>query len=328
MTRMLKFLLSAIALAMPIAALSPAAAADYPVKGRPIEIIVPFAAGGPTDAAARLLAASLEKELGTSVNVTNKPGASTQIGATQLARAKPDGHTMGFVSLPQLITAYMDPERKAVFSRKDLQPLAMHVVDPIAIVVRADSPYKTLGELVSAAKAKPSSIKGGTGGFMGTTHLAYIELERQAGVKFALVNFDGSAPGVTALLGGHIDVFMDTVAGAYARVKSGEFRVLGIADKQENAFMPGVKTFEAQGIPMQLAASRGLALPAGTPKDIETRLTQAIRKTIDSDEHRQKMAALGQTLRYLDPAQFAAYWEQAEKQVEPLMETARKSVAK
>lgn len=303
-------------------------AADFPVKGRPINMIVPFGAGGPTDVAARLLIPSLEKELGTSVTVINKPGASTQIGLTQLAQSKPDGYTIGFVSLPQSITAYLDPERKAVFSRKDFQPLAMHVVDPIAVVVRSDSAYKTLGDLLADAKARPSKVKGGTGGFMGTTYLAFLELQRLADVQFALVNFEGSAPGTTALLGGHVDIFMDTVAGAYSRVKSGEFRVLAIADSQENAFLPGVKTFTAQGVPMNMAASRGLALPAGTPKEIVTVLTKAIEKTINTDDHRKRMNDMGQTLRYLDPDQFAKFWLESEEQVKPLMESARKTVAK
>ncbi|MGE3922577.1 MAG: tripartite tricarboxylate transporter substrate binding protein [Lautropia sp.] len=302
------------------------AAADFPIKGKPIEMIVPFAAGGPTDAAARLLATSLEQKLGTPVTVTNRPGASTQIGATQLARAKPDGHTIGFVSLPQLITAYLDPARKAVFSRKDLQPFALHVADPITIGVRADSPYRTLADLIAALKAKPSAIKGGTGGFMGTTHLAYLELERLAGVKFALVNFDGSAPGLAALLGGHIDVHMDTVAGAFARVKAGEIRVLAIADSQENSFLPGVRTFAAQGVPMQFAASRGLALPAETPKAIEATLSTAVREIIQSDDHKEKMTKMGQSLRYLGPEQFAKFWADSEQQVERLMETAKSTV--
>jgi len=304
----------------------PASAIDFPEKGRTVDMIVPFGAGGPTDVAARLLVAPLEKELGTSITVINKPGASTQIGVTQLVQSKPNGYTIGFVSLPQLITAYMDPTRKAAFSRHDLQPLAMHVVDPIAVVVRASSPYNSLKDLIEDAKTRPGKVKGGTGGFMGTPYLAFLELERITGAKLALVNFEGSAPGVTALLGGHIDVQMDTVAGAFRRVKSGDFRVLAIADSEESPFLPGVKTFAAQGIDMQMAASRGLALPAGTPKDIVTVWAKALEKTIKSEDHRKRMSEMGQTLRYLGPDQFAAYWEALEKQVQPLIENARKSV--
>lgn len=296
-------------------------------NGRPISMIVPFGAGGPTDVAARLLATPLEKELATAVAVINKPGASTQLGVTQLATSRPDGYTVGFVSLPQLVTVYMDPARKAVFARKDLQPLAMHVVDPAAVVVRADSPYTSLRQVLDAAKAAPGKIKGGTGGFMGMTHLAWLDVERATDTKFALVHFEGSAPGNTALLGGHIDVLIDTVAGVYARAKSGEIRVLGVMDNQDNPFLPGAKTLESQGLKLYAASSRGLALPAGTPKDVVEVFAQAVRKVIASDEHRQKMAEMGQTLRYMSPDEFSAYWANNEKQVVPLMEQAKAAAA-
>jgi len=245
---------------------------------------------------------------------------------TALARAKPDGYTFGFVSLPQLITVYDDPQRQAAFGRDDLQPLAMHVVDPIVVAVRADSPYKTLADLLADAKARPGKVKGGTGGFMGTPYLAYLEMERLADVKFALINFEGSAPGNTALLGGHIDLLMDTVAGTFTKARAGTIRVLGVADKEQSPYLPGVKTLKEQGLDMEFAASRGLVAPAGTPAPAVTRLSQALENAINSDDHRKRMADLGQTLRYLGPQEFAAYWQAAETQVKPLMESARKSV--
>ncbi len=300
----------------------------YPVSGRPVNMIVPFAAGGPTDAAARLLVPILEKELGTQVTVVNKPGASTQIGVTQLATAKPDGYTIGFVSLPQLQTIYLDPERKAVFSRKDLQPLAMHVVDPMVVVVRNDSPFKTMKELVDFAKANPGKLKSADGGFMGATHLAWLDVERQTGARTAMVHFDGSAPGVTALLGGHVDLQVDTAAGVFNRVKSGEFKALGVMDSQESPFLPGVKTFAEQGLKMDASVSRGLVAPAGTPKEISDKLTAALEKAISSDEHKQKMAAMGQTVRYMTPAEFSAFLQAQDAQVKGLMDLAKAGAAK
>ena len=314
-------------LAVTVSIASGAAAQGRFPGGRPINMIVPFAAGGPTDVAARLLATPLEKELATTVTVTNRPGASTQLGVTQLATARPDGYTVGFVSLPQLVTVYMDPARKAVFARKDLQPLAMHVVDPAAVVVRADSPYTSLKQVLDAAKAAPGKIRGGTGGFMGMTHLAWLDVERATDTKFALVHFEGSAPGNTALLGGHVDVLIDTVAGVYTRAKSGEIRVLGVMDNQDNPFLPGAKTLESMGLKLYAASSRGLALPAGTPKEVVDVIAEAVRKVIATDEHRQKMAEMGQTLRFMSPADFSAYWANNEKQVVPLMEQAKAAAA-
>jgi tripartite-type tricarboxylate transporter receptor subunit TctC len=322
--------LSALLLCLGLAIGGAAAAqpkGDFPAAGRPITMVVPFGAGGPTDIAARLLVPSLEKELGTSISVVNKPGASTQIGVTQIATSKPDGYTIGFVSLPQVATIYLDPERKAVFQRKDLQPLAMHVVDPIVVAVRADSPHKTLQQLIDFAKANPGKLKGGTGGFMGTPHLAWLEMQRLTGARFSLVHFEGSAPGRTALLGAHIDALMDTVAGTCARAKAGEFRVLGVMDAQDNAYLPGVPTFASQGVKLEFAASRGLVAPAGTPKPVVDALSEAIRKTINDDEHRKKMSDMGQTLRYMSPAQFGDYWAATDGTVQPLMEQAKATAA-
>ncbi len=322
--------LASLLLAVGFAAIAstPAQAQRFPVSGRPINMIVPFGAGGPTDVAARLLVPSLEKELGTPITVINKPGASTQIGVTQLVTSRPDGYNIGFLSLPQLLTIYMDPERKSVFARKDLQPLAMHVVDPVVVVVRAASPFTSMQQLLDFAKANPNKVKAGDGGFMGTTHLAWLELARLSATQLAFVHFDGSAPSTTALLGGHIDVLLDTVAGAYNRVKAGELRVLGIMDSQENAFLPGVKTLNSQGLKLEFAASRGLAAPAGTPKEVVDALSAAIRKTINTEDHKKRMADMGQTLRYMDPAEFSAYWVAMEKQVLPLIEQAKATAAK
>ncbi len=317
-----------VAAAPALAAQAPAKRAEFPVSGRSISMIVPFAAGGPTDVAARLLVPPLEKDLGTTITVTNKPGASTQIGITQLAGSKPDGYTIGFVSLPQVITIYLDSERKSVFTRKELQALAMHVFDAMVIVVRADSTYKSVQQLLDDAKANPQKIKGGTGGFMGTPHLAWLEMERITGTRFALVHFEGSAPGITALLGGHVDVLIDTVAGVFTRARSGDVRVLGIMDKQENPYLPGVKTMEAQGLKLQFAASRGLVAPAGTSREVVSILTESIKKAINSEDHKKKMEEMGQTLRYMDPSEFETYWAEMEKQVQPLMDRAKAAAAK
>ena len=136
----------------------PALAASFPQKGKAIQLLVHFTAGGSSDVGARILASGLEKELGTSVVIVNKPGANSQIGMTALAQARPDGYTFGTTNFPVAVTTYLDLERKAVYSRNSFQPLALHVADPNLFAVKANSPYKTLNELVEAAKAKPKTI--------------------------------------------------------------------------------------------------------------------------------------------------------------------------
>lgn len=298
---------------------SPAPKVDFPQKGKTISLIVPYTAGGSVDVAARLLAPALEKELGTSVQVVNRPEAGAQVGVTELARARPDGYTIGYTVLPTAITLYLDPERKAVFSRKDFAPIAMHVIDPGVVGVKSDSAYKTMVDLVNAAKAKPGEVKVAVTGVMGPSHLDALQTEALTGVQFAIVHFDGGAPGLTAMLGGHVDSKYGNIGDFLPQMKSGQIRIVGIMDKEENKFLPGVKTMESQGYKQYSAVSRGISAPVGTPKEIVDLLSAAIKKVISSDEHRAKMEEMGQTLRYMDPSEFGKYWDDVEAQVKPLM---------
>ena len=126
---------------------------DFPAKGRTITVLVPFPAGGATDIATRMVAETMKSELGTSIQVVNKPGASSQVGMTELARAKADGYTLSASPLPAVILTYLDPDRKAIYTSKSFQPLANVIVPPVVVSVKADSPYRTLQDLVAAAKA-------------------------------------------------------------------------------------------------------------------------------------------------------------------------------
>src|SRR5512138_9391 len=232
-----------------VLAVPPAPAAEFPAKGKSITMILGTSAGGSTDVGARILPAVMEKDLpGTRIQVENKPGAGWQIGLTALARSKPDGYTIGFTILPQTITNYLDPERKAVFNRKSFQTLGMQVVDPGVIAVKASSPYKTLQDVLDAAKANPGKVKASATGILGDDHLAILQLQRQTGIKFAIVQFDGSAPSMTALLGGHTDVYFGNVGDTVPQFKAGEVRILALMDDQESPLVPGVKTTFAQGI--------------------------------------------------------------------------------
>jgi len=303
---------------------APAKKVDFPQKGKAITMIVPYAAGGSTDVGGRLLAGQLEKELGTPVEVLNKAGAAGQVGITELALSKPDGYTFGYTSFPPAIAIYLDPDRKAAYSRKDLQPLAMHVFDPAVVAVANTSPYKTMKDLIDDVKAKPETVKIATTGIQSDDHFAVLQLERTTGAKFAIVHFaDGAAPAMAAMLGGHIDVFQGNIGDVVGPVKSGQVRVLGIEDKEESKFLPGVKTAEAQGYKVYSAAPRGLSVPGGTPTEIVNILSGAIKKVMDSPEHKSKMDEAGLTLRYMDPKQYDAYWTETETQLKELLPLAK-----
>jgi tripartite-type tricarboxylate transporter receptor subunit TctC len=299
------------------------AAAAFPEKGKSIDIIVPYAAGGSADVSARILASGLEKELGTPVRVANRPGAGAQIGTSELARAKKDGYTMGMTLLPQMIVIYLDPDRKADFSRKSFQPLAGMTADPHHIVVKADSPYKTMKDLIDGAKANPGKIKIGLSGIYTSEHLAMVKLQKLTGVKFALVQFDGISSSRAALLGGHIDVIPSTIPGLGGVFKSPEIRLLGVLDNEPSSFAPDVKTLKSQGYDVNSVVTFAVSLPAGIPKEVLDILATATKKALETDEYKKKALAVRASPRYMGPDEFGAYWDQKEAEVKPLLDLAR-----
>jgi tripartite-type tricarboxylate transporter receptor subunit TctC len=322
-------MLAVVLLALPVAALSPvqSLAGEYPSKGRIITHIMPVAAGGGTDIVGRLVAPLIQRDLGVTNQIVNKPGASQQVGLSEAANAKPDGYTLVWTVLPTAASTYLDPERKATFGRKDLQPIALIYGAPFCVSVLSTSPYKTLKELVDAAKANPEKIKAGTTGYMSTGHFANIEFARAAGVKFATVNFDGGGgPELTALLGGHIDVSFNSLGEVLVPSKSGGIRILGVMSKQESEFLPGVKTLEAQGYKAETSVSGGLSAPAGLPKESVDLLANSVRKSMGDENFKKRMAELGYTLSYLPSHEYAAFWDGVDAQLKPLIEIAKKQV--
>ena len=290
-------------------ALAAAQKGDYPAKGKSIQMIVNYAAGGSTDVGARIAAGAVEKILGTKVEVVNKPGASGQIGATFTSQAKPDGYTIGAVNLPVLVVTYLDASRKAVYSRKDFMPLALQVVDPGLIAVKADSPYKTLTDVINAAKANPKKITITTTGLQSGEHFMLMNLQNLTNAQFAMVHFsEGSAAAVMAVLGGKVDVLCVNVSDVTPHVKSGAVRMLGVMDTHDSPFVPG-KTFTAQGIPLVVGTSRGFALPKGTPKEIVDVLDDAMKKAMESEDVKEKMFKMGLTWRYMNAVEFTKYWD-------------------
>jgi len=295
-------------------------AADFPEKGRTISIIIGFAPGSNTDVGARLMAAPLEKEMGVPVQVINKPGAGTQVAMTYLANAKPDGYTIGYNPFVSLTTAYLDPQRQATFTAKSFETLAMHIVDPNGFAVAANSPFKNMKDIVEAARAKPQTIKMSDFGVGGGGHLASLELQRITNTKFNLVHFNGGAPAIMAMLGGHVDCYSGSVGAMVPQVRSGQLRVLGVVDKVESKFLPGIKTLEAQGIPLFVTSGRGFIMPAGGNREIVNKLVNVIGKVMQSEEHKKAIWDTGQEVRYMDPAQTKAYWMDVENQLKPMME--------
>jgi tripartite-type tricarboxylate transporter receptor subunit TctC len=295
------------------------AKAQFPAKGKSIELIVPYAAGGSSDAGARMLAAGMEKVLGVPVLIVNKPGANGQLGWTLLSQSKPDGYTIGATNFPGVITSYLDKDRKAVYNRNSFQPLALHVFDPSLFAVAASSPYKTLKDLVAAAKERPGKITI-VSGILNDAQFGIMQFEKMAGIKLAQVTFDqGTAPAVSALLGGKIEVFCGNAGDVLAQFKSGDVRILGIMDQKPSPFYPGVKTFEQQGYKLYNGSARGFSAPAGVPKEVIKVLNNAMKEAVATDDHQQKMEGMALSIQYKGSSDYTKFWLDYEKMVQELM---------
>jgi len=287
-----------------------------------------FPAGGSNDIFSRILAEPLEKELGIPVQVVNKPGAAGQIGVTEGLKAKPDGYTLIINSLQSTITFYMEPERKFPFTRKDFQPVSAALMDPAGFVVKADSRFKTVKDLVDAAKAASETIKLGDNGVLSSTHMASLALEQFAKVKFAAVHFDGNPGNFAAVLGGHIDAGIFISPGLTGQFQAGEVISPGVFGKTENAAYPGGKPLPAQGYDVTWVRTLSLDVPAGTPKEIVTILDKTIEKIAGQSAYQKKLQDAGMTPAYMDTAKYAAHWDEQEKIMKVILEGFKASEGK
>ncbi len=303
---------------------SPAIAqSKFPSRG--LQLVVAFAAGGSTDVGARLLAAAAEKELGQTVTVVNKAGAGGQLGFTEIARARPDGYTLGFINLPAVNTIVLDPERKAVFNMDSFIPVANQVLDPGLIWVKGDSPFKTMKDLVDAAKKAPNTVRACTTGILSDDHLAILMTHEAAGVEFRIVHFDSGVQQLAGVMGGHVDVAFDNVGSVVKRVQSGEVRGLAVTDDVRSPFLPDVPTTKELGYPTIVSSStRGVAVPKGTPADVVKVLEGALLKAINSPDMKSKMDAAGLALKPMVGAEYAKYYADLHKQATKYTEWALK----
>ncbi|MGX5715883.1 tripartite tricarboxylate transporter substrate binding protein [Arthrobacter sp. MAHUQ-56] len=301
-----------------------AAGSDFPKKGKSIDLIVAFGSGGAVDTAARLIQPVLEKELGTNVEVINKPGAGGQIGYTQLTSAKPDGYTIGATGSPSVVVSPLDPSRGAKYTRESFQPLGRQVIDPTVIAVQPDSPYQTLKDLLDAAKANPKSMTASTTGLQTGEHFALAQIQESTGSEFAPVHFsEGASQATTAFLGKHVEVLVANVSDVNDLSKQGKARVLGVMSEERAPSLPDIPTFKESGYDLIAGTARGYSAPAGLPDDVAKKLETAIQKAIEDPAVVQKMKDLGLQTSYLNGADYQKFWagqEEDFKEVLPLVQ--------
>ncbi|HMS07474.1 MAG TPA: tripartite tricarboxylate transporter substrate binding protein [Burkholderiaceae bacterium] len=273
----------------------------YP--SRPVDIIVPAGAGGGTDVLARAFAEAARRHFPQPFTVVNRPGASGMIGHGEMINAKPDGYKLAMVFAEIVIVPHLGLTK---LSYEDFTPIALLNADPAAVTVKADAPWKNLGEFIAEARKRPGDLKMGNSGAGSIWHLAAAALETNQGIKFNAVPFGGAAPAVLSLMGGHIDAGAVSPAEVAVHVQAGKLRTLAVmADKRVKGF-ENVPTAKEQGVNLSLATWRGLAAPKGTPPEIVAMLADVARKSIDEPVVKDTTDRLGMGLGYADGPAFAA----------------------
>jgi tripartite-type tricarboxylate transporter receptor subunit TctC len=271
---------------------------------RPITMIVAFAAGGGTDLAARTIARFMERDLGVSVVVMNRPGAGGEIGFTELARARPDGQTIGFINTPHIVT--LPIERRTRFRLEDFSLIGNIVDDPGGIWVRADSEIRDFAQLLAAARARPGTIGYGTTGVGSDDHLAMLALERKSGASFLHVPFGGSAQVKQNLMSRAIPVAVMNVAEGVAEMRQGVLRPLAQMGTSRWPVLPEVPTLRELGFDVVEGSMRGMAAPAGLPAPVLERLALSVRRTVEDPEFQAAATQQSLPLRFLAPAEYLA----------------------
>lgn len=309
---------SLAALAAGLAFTAGAAQAAWPE--RPITLIVPWGAGGGTDATARIIGSLLEKELKQPVNVVNRTGGSGVVGHQAIASAAPDGYTIGLATVE---IGMMHWQGLTELKGSSYTPIALVNADPAGLQVRADSPYKNAKELVDAIKANPSKLKSSGTGQGGIWHLAIAGMLRSLNVDPAAspwVPSNGAAPGLQDLVAGGIEIVPCSLPEARSLIDSGKVKSLAIMDAKPAALYPKVPTLkDATGSDWTLAAWRGIVAPKGLPKDITDKLLAALEKVHKSAEFNDFMKQRGFGVTWAPSAEFAAFMEKSDKDLGAVM---------
>ena len=301
---MLRFAVTRRIAVAAIALTALAAHAAFP--DRPITIVVPYAPGGAADAVARVLAARMGEKLGTSVIVDNRAGASGTIGAAYVAKASPDGYTMLYDATPYSINPHLFP--RMPYAAEALQPLSLVLVAPNALIVKADSPYKTVADLVAKAKATPGKLNFASGG-SGTVQRLATELFRQKlQLDMVHVPYKSGGPAIADVMGGQVDFMFGTVAATYPLISAGKLRALAVSSPQRSPRLPDVPTVAETVVPGYEAFEwNGMLLPARTPKDVADKLQKAVVDVLKEDEVQQRLKDLGAQPVGSTPTEFAAF---------------------
>mgnify|MGYP003576270822 CR=1 FL=1 len=288
--RFIKQLLTGIAAVC--AATAVLAQADYP--DRPIRMVVPFPAGGGTDILTRNIATAITAKLGWTVIVDNKPGAGGNLALDSVAKSKPDGYTMLMAQTDNIVMGGLLYEKLSYDPVKDFEPVAPVARGAAVLAVRADSPYKSLDDVVAGGEANPGKLTFATPGIGTTPHIFQQLWENVSGIKLTHVPYKGASQAVPDLLGGQVDMYMGSIPTLRGQIENGKLRGLGVSTSQRAAVLKQVPTFAESGIQgVELASVWGVVAPAGTPKDVVSKWNGAINAALAQPDVRDKILDSG-----------------------------------
>ncbi|HLU78160.1 MAG TPA: tripartite tricarboxylate transporter substrate binding protein [Burkholderiaceae bacterium] len=301
----MKMLLLGCAASLMLAAAPAGAQGDWP--SRSFRIVSPYGAGGPNDLAARLIGEELGKRLGQSVVVENKVGAGTAIGNHYVAKAPADGYTLLFAAAPYSTLEALNG-KLSYDPNKDLLPVAKVAAAPLFLIVNADSPYKTVQDLVRAGSEKPEGLTMGSPGHGSLPHLSQELFLRDAGVKGVVVQYKGDVAAYTDLIAGRLDATLTAITAALPHIEAGKLRVLGVASEQPSAIYPDAKPLKDQGLANVVASGwYGFMVPAGTDQASIDRLDKEINEILQQPEVKQRMLSMGLEITAGDQKEFQRF---------------------
>lgn len=278
--------LAALALSVGCMGLTSAHAADYPA--RPINLIVPYPAGGGVDTVGRVIAQKLGERLGQQVLVVNRPGAGSVIGVRDAARSAPDGYT-----ILMLVTGASLPANPGYDLQKDLTPIGLVASIPIVVMAHPSLPVKSMSDIVALAKKEPGKLNIGTPPSPTLNYFGAEQFKSMTGADVVVVTYKGTGPLTTDLLGGHIRLAFNTLPPAIGNIKAGAIKAIAVAAPQRLAAIPDVPTTAESGVPLDIVQYYGLAAPAGTPRPIIDRLNKELRAVLAADDIKERLIADG-----------------------------------
>jgi tripartite-type tricarboxylate transporter receptor subunit TctC len=272
-----------------------ASALDYPT--RPITMIVPYPAGGPSDVVARIVADGMSKHLGQTIVIENVGGAGGTLGTARAAAASPDGYTLLGASMGSHVAAPAFYPDLKYDSTKDFAPIGLASNAPAAIVARKDFPASNLKEFIAYVKQNGDKVKQAHGGIGSSSHMACLLFDSELHLTPRLIGYRGTGPALNDLLGGHVDYFCDQVVSVASAVKSGTIKAYGISSDEPLAALPNVPPAKTAGAPSyQMSIWSAVFAPKGTPKPIVAKLAQALDATLDEPGFRDRLVNLGGTV--------------------------------